>query len=186
MKNIGLVLLLIFVTTVFATIFETNLVKTTQWKAETDEFGSSFDTTNLIVNDSLIKVDFELARKKGENDWPYVELICSLGKNMSSTKTILVTYKCTRPVIVKLSQSDFSWKGDKSYAHFQYKMVASDKWKTQLLTVANFRQPRWAPLESVKIPLKLENVDAIYFTPSLDDAVGGSATIEIKEMILSK
>lgn len=157
-----------------------NFVKNpSSWVAGVDEYGSTFDTGSVFVSDSSVNVSFTIAKKVKEEEWPYVELICNVGGDCAGTKQLELTYRCTKPLAVKFSQSDFGSKGNETYSHYQYVAPAATEWNTVSIPVTDFAQPDWTPPESKNIPLKLENVDAIYFSPELDYEVGESADLRI-------
>lgn len=162
-----------------------NLVKTAkEWIPAHDEFGSSYDTAKAILSDSLKKVSYTLTKKNTEDKWPYIELISIVGGNLQGKKELKLKYSCSTPLIIKLSQSDFNDKGNKTYSHYQYTVPASDTLLYISTKISEYAQPDWAPEESKNIPLKLENVDAVYFTPNIDAEVGGKADLSIKEFYL--
>lgn len=162
-----------------------NLVKSAkEWIPAHDEFGSSYDTSTAILNDSLKKVKFTLTKKTEGDKWPYIELISIIGGNLEDKSSMKLTYSCSKPLIIKLSQSDFNTKGNETYSHYQFKVPASDTLNTILLNFSDFKQPDWTPEISKSIPMKLENVDAVYFTPAVDAEVGGSAELSIKDFYI--
>lgn len=162
-----------------------NLVKTAkEWIPAHDEFGSSYDTNNAILSDTLKKIHYKLVKKPEGNKWPYIELICKIEGNLKNKKGIKINYTCSAPLVIKLSQSDFNDKGNKTYSHFQFIVPASDTLNLKTLTFSEFTQPDWTPEESKSIPLKLENVDAIYFTPDIDGEIGGEADLSIREFYI--
>lgn len=162
-----------------------NLVaKAKEWIPAHDEFGSSYDTSNAILSDSLKKIHYKLVKKSEGDKWPYIELISIIGGNLNDKKAMKLRYSCSTQLIIKLSQSDFNNKGNETYSHYQYTVPASDSLNTVLLLFSEFKQPEWTPEESKTIPLKLENVDAVYFTPSVDAEVGGEADLSISEFYI--
>ncbi len=162
-----------------------NLVsKAKEWVPAHDEFGSSYDTSKLILSDSLKKIHYTLIKKTEGDKWPYIELICVIGGNLNGKMAMKLSYSCSKPLIIKLSQSDFNNKGNETYSHYQYTVPASDSLNTVMLLLSEFKQPEWTPEESKTIPLKLENVDAVYFTPEIDAEVGGEADLAISEFYL--
>lgn len=162
-----------------------NLIKSAkEWVAAHDEFGSSYDTANAILSDSLKKIHYTLIKKTEGDKWPYIELICLLSGNLKDKETMKIAYSCSAPLIIKLSQSDFNNKGNETYSHYQYTVPASDTIRTSTLKFSDFKQPEWTPEESKSISLKLENVDAVYFTPAVDAEVGGEADLSISEFYI--
>lgn len=162
-----------------------NLVKTAQWDPAADAWGSSFDTTTTpFRTDSAVTTTLTLAKVIKETEWPYVELICKLNGTMEKYNSIEITYTSETPLIVKLSQSDFSCNGNKTYTHYQYRLDPSSSWKTVAIETKDFVQPNWTPEKSKTIGYKGENVTALYFSPEIDATIGGSSKIAIKEILL--
>lgn len=162
-----------------------NLVKNAQsWIPAHDEFGSSYDTINAILSDTLKQVHFKLNKKTDKDKWPYIELISKIGNNLEGKKIIKLKYTCSKPLILKLSQSDFNDKGNKTYSHYQYTVDKTSEFKEVTLNLSDFKQPDWTPDISKSIPLKLENVDAVYFTPDVDAEVGGEADLSLSEFYI--
>ena len=64
---------------------------------------------------------------------------------------------------------------------YQIQVPASGSWKTELLKVANFKQPSWVTSPT---PLDLTKIHDVMFTPTIDAVAGGSATLEINNCIL--
>ncbi len=162
---------------------EKNLLYTSEWKAVTDLLGSSYSPGKIAIADSLLQVDFTL-KKKEAGEIVFIELVCSLNGNLGTSKGIGITYKCDKPLIIKLSQSDFGKDGDESYAHYQYIVPASETLTTLSLTFESFTQPDWTPEASKGKAMKLENVNAIYLTPNVDPTTGGDATLGVKGLYL--
>lgn len=155
-----------------------------QWYPTTDEYGSSLDTGAAMISDDVLKVAFTICKKESDDKWPYVELVCKPKKNLTGTESVSITYKCDKNLLVKFSQTDFSHLGDESYAHYQMNFPPSAEWKTVEFKVTDAKQPSWTPAKAKGVPLKLENVDAVYFTPELSVETGGSGTVELKELTL--
>jgi len=156
-----------------------------EWKAVTDELGSSSSPKNISISNDQIEVDFTL-KKKEEGEIVFIELVCDLGHNLVGNKGLSIDYKCETPLVIKLSQSDFGKNGNESYAHFQFVVPASDTITTAHLKFSEFTQPVWTPDYSKGIPMKLENVDAIYLTPKVDEATGGSSSLAVMGLYLKK
>lgn len=155
-----------------------------QWYPTTDSYGSSLDTGSAMINDSTLKVAFTICKKESDDKWPYVELVCKTKKNLTGTESVEFTYKCDKNLLVKFSQSDFNHLGDESYAHYQMNFPPAKEWKTVSFKTGDAKQPDWAPAKARKVPLKLENVDAIYFTPELSIETGETGTVELTKLIL--
>ncbi|MGM0461163.1 MAG: hypothetical protein ACQEQ4_01940 [Fibrobacterota bacterium] len=153
------------------------------WHPAADTTGSLIDTGDAMQIDSVITVHFTLAQKTTE-EWPYVELICDTEDDFRNTETITITYTCDTPLILKLSQSDFGYEGNETYAHYEYVLPATEDWSKQTVHISDFEQPEWTPAESRDIPLKLENCDALYLTPQLDPQVGGESTLSVKHLVI--
>jgi len=164
-------------------IVEDNLLYTANWKAVTDLLGSSYSPEKVSVVDSLMEVNFTL-KKKEEGEIVFIELVCGLNSNLSTEAGVVLSYKCETPLVVKLSQSDFGADGDESYAHYQYVVPASESISTVKLNFSDFTQPQWTPDGSKGIAMKLENVNAIYLTPDVDVATGGSSLLGVKGLYL--
>jgi len=156
-----------------------------EWKAVTDELGSSSSPKNISISNDQIEVDFTL-KKKEEGEIVFIELVCDLGHNLVGNKGLSIDYKYETPLVIKLSQSDFGKDGNASYAHYQFVVPASDTIITAHLNFSDFTQPRWTPDYAQGIPMKLENVDAVYLTPKVDDATGGDALLGIKGLYLNR
>lgn len=116
----------------------------------------------------------------------FIELVCDLGHSLVDHTGLSIDYKCETPLVIKLSQSDFGKDGNESYAHYQFVVPASETITTAHLKFSAFTQPGWTPEYAAGIPLKLENVDAIYLTPKVDDSTGGSSLLGVKGLFLSK
>lgn len=163
---------------------EDNLLYTANtWIAMTDELGSSNTPENITVVDSIIEVDFIL-KKQVENEIVFIELVCELGFTLSKQDSVTITYKCDEDLVIKLSQSDFGKDGDKSYAHYQYIVPASEKYTTKKLKFSNFTQPDWTPEYSKGKSLILSNINAIYLTPNVDATIGGRSSLGVMRLIL--
>ncbi len=160
-----------------------NLLYTASWKAVTDKLGSAFKPEKIAVVDSLMEVNFTLKQQK-ETEIVFIELVCGLGHNLSKHSGLKINYKCETPLVVKLSQSDFGKDGDKSYAHYQFIVPASEKITTTELSFADFTQPIWTPEASKGKAMKLENIDAIYLVPNIDAATGGKSLLGVKALYL--
>ncbi|WNO10258.1 hypothetical protein [Teredinibacter sp. KSP-S5-2] len=161
---------------------DNNLVISGSWKAGYDPYGSRVDWGK--TSEQAIKTVFSLNGKQNAQNWPYVELIYSSPNSLEGVKTIQLAYKSSTPMIVKLSQSDFSSAGDNSYAHYQIKIPATKKWKTIKLKTKKFKQPGWAPKSAKAIDLNLGNVSAVYFAPDIDLEKGGEGVFELQELKL--
>lgn len=155
-----------------------------QWYPTTDTYGSSLDTGSAMISDSVLSVAFTICKKESNDKWPYVELVCKTKEKLTGTKEVSLTYKCDKSLLVKFSQSDFNHLGDESYAHYQMVFPPSAEWKSVSFKTSEATQPNWAPAKAKSVPLKLENVDAMYFTPELSVEAGGTGKISLKELTL--
>ncbi len=162
-----------------------NLLYTAKWKAVTDQLGSSHTPETVEIADSLMEVNFTL-KKQEESEIVFIELVCALDGNLDSTNGIELSYKCETPLVVKLSQSDFGQHGDESYAHYQFVVPASESIRTERLTFDTFTQPDWTPDYSKGKAMNLAHVNAIYLTPQVDAATGGSAALGVKALYVLK
>jgi len=156
------------------------------WSASTDTFGSRFLIQDNLVSDEIVSVEFSIVQKLHSHSWyPYVELICKLPYVLSDSNTITISYKCSRGLIVKLSQSDFGENGIASYAHYQFSLPPSIEFTQASLYPQQFQQPVWADSISKKIALNLSNVDAIYLVPDLNYETGDHATLIVSKLIIN-
>ena len=99
-------------------------------------------------------------------------------------KKINLTYKWDIPLLIKLSQKHYGKNGDKSYAHYQIKLPAATDWSTQKVSLQNFSRPDWTPKASKDYGIVLDEVNALYFTPSLTDQKCGEETLQISDIKL--
>lgn len=194
-KNIFIVLLNIFLfilltacnsgKNIVPTKYPNNMIELkNNWEVKVDNYGSSFTNTPLFQDSLIAKVGFTLINKTKEDEHPYIELICKLGNNLVDIDTLVLTYKCTTPLIIKLSQSDFGGNGNATYSHYQYILESANEFTTIQFLITNFKQPEWTPEISKNIKYNPENIDAVYFTPEIDEITGGIAVLEIKEFYL--
>ncbi len=166
---------------------EENLLYTSPaWYPATDHFASSSDTGNSFFSEGTISVDFTLAVKKPDGDWPYVELVCETGAPITGTDSIKVSYKCDTTLVMKLYQTDLGSEGLQTYALYQIELPSSKEWHTEILAIKDFVQPTWADEKSRAVALNLNNVERIYFTPKISAETGGKSTISIKHLSLIK
>ncbi|KXF82114.1 hypothetical protein ATN88_20105 [Enterovibrio coralii] len=159
-----------------------NLLHTANWRAATDDFGSSFKASNPLVQNEEIAVEFTMSAKQEGKRWPFVELVCATETALTGVSNLEITYRSESDVSVKFSQSDFGSKGDGSYAHYQTVIPASDEWVTIKLQASEFKQPSWAPESTKKIALNLSNVEDIYLSPKLNFETGETSTLRIKSL----
>ncbi len=154
---------------------------TSYWHPATDDLGSSIDTAGGLFQGESARVGFTITPKKSEV-WPYVELIFRSPIPLTNTTGLVVNYRCDKPLIVKLSQRDFNAapEGNSTWSYYQKTLPPSAEWSQVELSYEEFAQPDWATEESRTIPLRLENVTGVYFTPQLDAIRGESALTELK------
>ncbi len=156
-----------------------DLIVMAGWEAEADEFGSTVDTGSAIINGGVMKVSFDQVAQPDPDTWPWVSVTAytdPAGK-FDDVKWIKVTYKCDKGVIVSLPQPPLSDSG----TSYQYELTSASSWSTQLLKIASFKQPSWVTQTT---PLDLSIIHDVMFTPNIEAASGGTATLEIKELIL--
>lgn len=153
------------------------------WSASTDTVGSFYKPQKVVVKDSAVTVDFYREPKSEvKNTW--IELIASIGKKLTGTDSLKITYKCDKPLIIKLSQEDFGSNGNETYSHYQHVVSACDNYSTIVVKIKDFEQPDWTPDESKGIDLNLDNVKKIYLTPDVEESSGGKASLSIKSILL--
>lgn len=161
-----------------------NLLYTaSSWEGVSDALGSSCKPDYIEVVDSVLNVDIVL-KKKEAGEVVFAELICVLAYDIEGSKGVSINYKCTTPLLIKLYQSDFGHYGDQSYAHFECTIPPAKEFRKIDLDFSEFSRPRWTPQFSKGIPLKLENVDAIYLTPKINESTGGEASIAVRSLNL--
>ncbi|ERP32104.1 hypothetical protein [Chitinivibrio alkaliphilus] len=149
------------------------------WYATSDTLGSIVDTGDALLSEDGATVHFTMTEKTGE-EWPYVELIATTEADFIERETVQIAYQCDAPLILKLAQSDFSYEGDATYAHYEYVLPPSGEITTATVAIADFEQPDWAPEESLETPLLLENVSALYLVPQLNPEVGGESSLSVE------
>ncbi len=162
--------------------FNANLLQYPElWRTATDTFGSKKDEGPGLITNGIAAVKFTIATQNSNQAFnPWVELICEIAGTLHGAKEIVISYKCDTDLLLKLSQKDFGEQGNQTWAHFQYRFKPSEVWKYETIDFSGFRQPDWTPEKAKKIPMKLENVDAIYLVPNLNPAIGQSATLQVK------
>lgn len=117
------------------------------------------------------------------NSW--IEVIYTPSKaSITNTKRIELTYICDTPLLIKLSQKHYGKEGDKSYAHYQIELPAATQWQSVDVDLGEFSRPDWTPITSVDHGIVLEQVNALYFTPSMLDEKGGEAILQIRDVEL--
>ncbi len=160
------------------------LFETGNWFATADEFGSTFTTSDPIISNDEINVDFDLIQKSAPEEWPYIELICESGKQLTGVEAITIEYRCDKDLKIKLSQSDFGSEGDSSYAHYFTTVPASSEWSTATVNIADFAQPGWAPSSATEVALNLNKIQDIYLVPNASYEVGESASLSVRSLVI--
>lgn len=162
---------------------EDNLIHTAnRWVAATDNIGSSYSYDGELIQDGVISVDFQIAEQT--NGHPWVALICDTGYSLENLSGLTIRYRSDQDLIIHLHQTDFGYTGNQTYSHYQFRLPATSIWRSRTVEFDEFSQPEWAPEESSAIPLKLENVNSIHFSPDLITENGGTANIQIRNFNL--
>jgi hypothetical protein len=156
-------------------------LKSSQWSYSIDPYGSKATLQNQLMTLEGVWIHFKRIPRIDEQRNSWIELIYSPGNvSLAHRKKISLTYKCDTPLLVKLSQDNYGKDGDKSYAYYQRRLPKATEWTTKEVYFTNFSRPHWTPTYSKDQGMLLEKVNAIYLTPSMTDAAGGEATLEIK------
>lgn len=154
-----------------------------QWRFATDPHGSQAILNGPLVNEEQVAIQFKRVPRVDKQNNSWVELIYDLPtKQLPSQFNIALTYKSDNALIVKLSQQEYGGSGDKSYAHYQTKLPASNTWQTINVALNDFARPNWTPAWSKDEGVVLQHVSALYFVPDLTDAEGGAASLAIKSL----
>ncbi len=157
-----------------------------RWSVDCDTFSSKLDTGTSLFVEGVATAKFRQGRTQRYNDNTYVEMFCKLtGGNLDSVETIHIVYRSSDSLVVKFSQPDLSDppEGDGSYALYQYKIGDSpDTFAVADIPIWYSSQPEWTPRKSKNVTFKPEKVNTLYFSPNLDDKIGGKAEIEIKSI----
>ncbi|RRS10471.1 hypothetical protein EAG18_00080 [Pseudoalteromonas sp. J010] len=153
-----------------------------QWRYATDPHGSQATYDEGLVQNGVVSVHFTRVPRvdKANNSW--VELIYDLPQQLTSAFIVTLAYKSDKAVIVKLSQQEYGGLGDKSYAHYQSVLPASNSWQVVRLSLSDFERPSWTPEWSKDKGIVLEHISALYFVPDLKDATGGEATLSVNRL----
>lgn len=155
------------------------------WRYATDPHGSEVKTKQTLIKDERIWISFKRVPRVNAKNNSWVELIYDLpNQTLEENSTIMLQYKSSKDLVVKLSQKDYGGFGDKSYAHYQYTLPVQHRWGTHCINLADFSRPSWTPVNSVDKGIIKEHVSAIYLVPDLQDAFGGEAVIEVKHIAL--
>lgn len=157
------------------------LLEIAGWEAIADDLGSTVDTGSSIINNGIVKVDFKQVSQPDTSKWPWVNVTAYLDEttNFEGVKWIKMVYKCDKPVLVSLVQPPLSEEG----TSYQYETPSASGFEEVLLRVSNFKQPSW--LESnEQTPYDAKKINCISFQPTLPTKDGGTASLEIKKVIL--
>ncbi len=156
-----------------------------QWRYGIDPHGTSADYGEQLVSNGVAHITFNRVPRPNPEENSWIELIYDLPQgDLRGVDRIALTYQSSEPLLVKLSQRDFGEQGDESYAHYQALVPAADEWRQVTLSLGDFARPAWTPSDSVDVGLLPAHIDALYFAPNLDDAVGGFAELKIKAVEL--
>jgi hypothetical protein len=176
---------LIFATLATSLFADNNLLYShDSWYATSDNYGSFVDTGSSLFGDDTLTVSFSLSAKKPDNDWPYVELAYEAETPIVGTDSIQIEYKSDKALIIKLYQAELGDEGRQTYAFYEFITPPSKEWLDTTISIKDFKQPEWADEEDRKIALSLLSCSRIYFTPKLDDQVGGKAKLSIRKLYL--
>lgn len=153
-----------------------------RWSYAVDPYGSKADVGRKLIKNNAVRIAFDRAPQPAHDRYSWVELIYRVPNgDLSGVKGVRLTYQCTTELLIKFAQRDYGSDGDKSYGHYQTLLPAAKEWNTAIVTLEDLARPGWtASVGSVDVGLILENVNAIYLTPALNDEEGGSAEINIK------
>ena len=153
------------------------------WRYATDPHGSTASIKKALLHEEQVWVAFNRVRRVDAKNNSWVELIYDLpNKTLAGQSGIMLEYKSSTDLVVKLSQQDYGGEGDKSYAHYQYTLPAQTHWQTKCINLSDFSRPSWTPASSVDKGIIKEHVGAIYLVPDLKDAVGGKAVVAVKNI----
>lgn len=156
-----------------------------QWSYATDPYGSTATFRNQMITNEGVWVNFKRIPRVDAKRNSWVEVIYTPeAATLAGTKKISLTYKCDIPLLIKLSQSHYGKDGDKTYAHYQTKLPASSDWHTVEVDFNDFARPDWTPKSSVDHGIVLNEINALYLTPSMTDKHGGEATLQVKVLDL--
>ena len=156
-----------------------------QWSYATDPYGSKANINKRLVTDQGVWVNFKRIPRVDAKRNSWIEVIYSPeAATLANTQRIKLTYKCDIPLLIKLSQKHYGTEGDKSYAHYQIKLPAARQWRTEEVDFSGFSRPDWTPKSSIDHGIVLEQINALYLTPSMTDEQGGEATLQIRALEL--
>lgn len=161
----------------------THSLSDSDWRYATDPHGSTASTKQTLLYGEQVWVAFNRVPRVDASNNSWVELIYDLpNKTLAGQSSIMLEYKSSTDLVVKLSQQDYGGQGDKSYAHYQFTLPAQTHWQTKCINLADFSRPNWTPANSIDKGIIKEHVSAIYLVPDLKDALGGKAIIAVKNI----
>jgi hypothetical protein len=156
-----------------------------QWSYDTDPYGSEAIINEKLIRHGGIWINFKRVPRVDETRNSWIELIHLLPTaSLVGNQKIRLTYQCDIPLIIKLSQREYGENGDKSYAHYQITLPATDQWSTKEVDLKDFYRPEWTPASSKDFGLLPEHINAIYLTPSMTDKDGGEAILQVRAIEL--
>ncbi|NTS76409.1 hypothetical protein HR060_05960 [Catenovulum sp. SM1970] len=157
------------------------------WHYATDPYGSSAKAQLPQTDTDIVSIEFDRVPRVDVKRNSWVELIYQLESgNLEGTNKVLINYKSSADLILKLSQKDYGKEGDQSYAHYQKVVPQANDWQTIEVDISKFSRPEWTPYHSSDVGIIKKNIDAIYFVPDLTDKTGGKASLSIKNIQLSE
>lgn len=164
---------------------QSSKLKPSNWSYATDPYGSTATFRNQILTPAGIWVNFKRIPRVDAKRNSWVEVIYTPDvPTLAGTKRISLTYKCDIPLLIKLSQSHYGKDGDKTYAHYQTSLPASNEWNTVEVDLTTFSRPDWTPKSSLDHGIVLNEINALYLTPSMTDKYGGEATLQVQAIEL--
>lgn len=153
------------------------------WRYATDPHGSTASIKTALLHEEQVWIAFNRVPRVDAKNNSWVELIYDLvNKTLAGQSSIMLEYKSSTDLVVKLSQQDYGAQGDKSYAHYQYILPAQTHWQTKCINLSDFSRPNWTPTSSVDKGIIKEHVGAVYLVPDLKDAMGGKAVVAVKNI----
>jgi len=155
------------------------------WSYGIDPYGSTVTVGDSLIQDGAARIEFTRAARPAPDRNTWIELIYYAPEgNLDGINAVRITYECSEPLLMKFSQRDYGEDGDNSYAHYQTLLPEAKEWKTVTVSLADFARPDWTPADSPDAGLIMENVTAVYLAPSIDEATGGRATLNVKSIEL--
>jgi hypothetical protein len=164
---------------------DNNSLIANDWSYATDPYGSTATFRNQLITPDGVWVNFNRIPRVDAQRNSWIEVIYAPDMtSLTDTKKISLTYKCDTPLLIKLSQEHYGKDGDQSYAHYQIRLPKAAEWTTKEVDFSHFARPHWTPANSKDYGIVLEKVNALYLTPSMTDAEGGEATLQVKALNL--